>query len=230
MANTGEVLQQISLAANAFAQALRGPTAPPPGAYGSPQPYYAPQALPGFQMPADKVAWGTLAPPPAPVQPAPQAGGAMGALSAIWQSIVDFFRRLFRGVTSDAPAAPGFAAPTQGAYPAVNQDARAQAFQMFPTGSGLALGFVPVSSQRMGNQIVVSATGFGQARVYWEGDQLYFQQNSDRPRRVERMTSTRQPSGDTRFDVALEGGKSVSSEILADGRSLRYQGYNVTLG
>ncbi len=227
MANTGEVLQQISLAANAFAQAIRGAAAPPPGAY-APQPYYAPQTYPGAQMPADKVAWGTLAPPPVPVQPAPQAGGAMNTLSAIWQSIVDFFRRLFRGVTSSAP---GVSAPVPGtAYPAVNQDARAQAFQMFPTGSGLALGFVPVSSQRQGNQIVVSATGFGQARVYWAGDQLYFQQNSEQPRRVERMTSTRQPGGDTRFDVALEGGKSVTSEILADGRTLRYQGYTITLG
>ncbi|MBM3267574.1 MAG: hypothetical protein FJZ01_07995 [Candidatus Sericytochromatia bacterium] len=228
MGDSADVLNKISLAANAFAQALGRATAPPggPQPYGA-QPYYAPQAIPGAPVARDNVAWGTLAPPPAPAAPAPQTGGVMNTLSAIWQSILDFFRRLFRSVTTGNPAAAPAMPGT--AYPSVNQDARAQAFQMFPTGSGLALGFVPVSSQRYGNQIVVSATGFGQARVYWEGNQLFFQQNSSRPQRVDRMTSTRLPSGDARFDIFLEGGKTVSSDLLADGRSIRYQGYTVTL-
>lgn len=224
MGNSGDVLQQISMGATALANAIRQ-ASPQQAPYQQPG-YYPPQQFPSAPMPADRVGWGTLA-PPGPAPTAPPATGFMAVLTSAWQGIVDFFKKLFGGGTQNAPGAPF---PGGSSYPSVNNDARAQAFQMFPTGNGVALGFVPVNAQRHGNSIVVSASGFGGAKVWWQGDQMYFQEGSKQASRIDRMTSARQQNGDTRFDLTLDGGKTVSADILADGRTLRYQGYSITLG
>lgn len=256
----GATLQQVSVALGAFSNAIRQATSPPgtypqghpyaPGQYGAttyPAPYGVPTApaypVPGpvpAPMPGDRMQWSAPAAPaysrpgqPAqPVQPAP--GGFMGALSAIWNGIVDFFKRLFGGGAPPA-AAPGYPQPGvapqpgyAGAWPAYNPDARAQAFQMFPSGNGLALGFVPVNVQKNAQMIVASGMG-RQFKVYWQGNQLLFQDNNKAPQEVRNMTSQRQPDGTTTFSLTMADGKSQSADILPDGRTLRYQGYQVTL-
>ncbi len=235
----GTTLQQFGAAMGAFSAAI-GQATSPPGTYppGYPNaanpyatPYGAPTApaypIPG-PMPTDRMQWSAPAVPVQPTLPGqPAPSGFMGALTAIWTGIVDFFKRLFGGAPSPGATLPGVTQPGQ-TWPAYNPDARAQAFQMFPTGNGLALGFVPVNVQKNSQMIVASGMG-NQFKVYWQAGQLYFQENSKNPQQVNRMTSQRQSDGSTTFALTMDNGKTQSADMLADGRTLRYQGYQVTL-
>lgn len=248
----GTTLQQVGAAMGAFSSAIQQATSPPgtyPQGY-APNPYAAPYGAPTAPaypvpgpMPADRMQWTTPAAPAQqwqpgqpgqPVQPAPS--GFMGALSAIWNGIVDFFKRIFGGAQSPSTAQPGmyqqpgtYPQPGQAsAWPAFNPDARAQAFQMFPTGNGLALGFVPVNVQKNSQMIVASGMG-RQFKVYWQSGQLYFQENSKNPQMVKQMTSQRQADGTTSFALTMDNGKTQSADLSPDGRTLRYQGYQVSL-
>lgn len=217
------VMNQISTVANEvanIANQIAGRSVPPQG-----QPPYPMPA----SMPQDTYQWSPVvyapvasAPPPAPVTPAP-AGGFMQVLSSLFSQIAAFFKRLFTTPTAPAPAAP---APTARV---AMQDAREQLFAMMPTGRATVMGFVSVTVSRHPDRLVISAGSFGSAAVIRQGGEYFFQENNKQPVRVQGVSSSLNARGDMRFDITLESGKRVSAEILADGRTLRYDDRTLTL-
>lgn len=189
---------------------------------------YYPQPGP---MAQDRVQWspGAYPAPTAPAQPpaqtAPAPGGFMQVMSALFSKIASFFRQLFGG----AGSAPVGTAPV-GTVPAVPMaDAREQLFSMFPSGQGTVLGFVPVGVTRYADRIVASAGSFGQAAIVkYQGDYLFYE-NSKPPVKVSNVVSSRTATGDMHFDVTLENGKRIGADILADGHTIRYDRYTLTL-
>ncbi len=235
MSNFGTVLQQVSQIAGAVATGLNQ-------VYGQPSvPFVGSTAgatAPAMVMPSDTLTMQSPTPILAPVvtsQPAASSNGFMAALSNIWQGIVGFFKNLFGMSSSTSTASISSASITTASvtsaaqWPAVNSDARLQAFTMFPTGNGSALGFVPVSSQRTSSAIMLNFAGFKQFNLFWQNNQLYYSENGQTPALVSNMTSARQSDGSTQFVATLSSGKTLDFGISADGHALQYDGFNVTL-
>lgn len=202
---------------------------PVPAQAGMPQgQYQAPVA-----MAPDRTAWSqpaTALPPmprPRPEQ-APQPVGLMEVLSGWASSLVSFVKRLFAsGATAPAPAAAGAFTPS--ARPVAMADARAQLFDMMPTGQATVYGFVGVTVSRQADRIVVSAGSFGQGSVIRQNGEFYYQDRDNQPVRVSAVSSTVNERGDMRFAIMLESGKRIEAEILADGRTLTFDKYTLTL-
>lgn len=218
-----------------------------------PQAPAAPSVSSPARMPQDSLTLSGARPAFAPTSAAPTTLG--GAIRELLASVVDFFKRLFGGGKSQpTPVSPiGGQVPIGGAYPpsgnpypvggqvpggpwtapapwpAFNPDAREQLFAQFPTGNGVALGMFPVQVYRNGEAIVASAPGVGQGAIVRYQGNLFVHEGSKPPVRVAQATSQRAPNGDTRFDLVLETGKAVSAELLADGRTIRYRGYSITI-
>ena len=235
MSNFGTVLQQVSQIAGAVATGLNQvygqPSVPIVGSVPG-------ATAPAMVLPSDTWAMQAPAPVLAPVvtpQPTPSSTGFVAALSSLWQGIVGFFKRLFGlssspSASSVAPASFTPASVTSAAqWPAVNSDARLQAFTMFPTGSGSALGFVPVSVQRTQTAIMLNFAGFKQFNLFWQNNQMYYSENGHTPELVSGMSSARQADGSTQFAATLASGKTLDFGISADGHALQYDGLNVTL-
>lgn len=157
---------------------------------------------------------------PAPEVPFGGGPSVSETLGSIWRRFVDFLRRLFGA---------GEPVPPASAWPAYNPDARRQIAEMFPTGRGMALGFVPVRVWRQGGAVYGTASGYGGGALFWSNGDLYYQQEGKAPGRVAAARSTRDGNGDTHFEVFLESGKAIRADILADGRTVRHRGYQVTL-
>lgn len=224
------VMNQISTVANEvanIANQIAGRPVPPQGQPTYPQSTYPMPA----SMPQDTYQWSPVAypsaPPPAPVAPAP-SGGFMQVLSSLFSQIAAFFKRLFANPAAPAPAAPAPAAPAPTARVAM-ADAREQLFAMMPTGRATVMGFVSVTVSRHPDRLVISAGSFGSAAVIKQGGEYYFQENDKQPIRVQGVSSSLNAQGDMRFTIALENGKRVEAEILADGRTLRYDDRTLTL-
>ncbi len=235
MSNFGTVLQQVSQIAGAVATGLNqvyGQSSVP--IVGS----VSGASAPAMVLPSDTLTWQSPAPVLGPVVtpvPTTASSGFMAALSNLWQGIVGFFKSLFgmsssTATTSLSSASITTASVTSAAqWPAVNSDARLQAFTMFPSGNGSALGFVPVSVQRTQNAIMLNFAGFKQFNLFWQNNQLYYSENGHAPTLVSNMTSARQVDGSTQFVATLASGKSLDFGISADGHALQYDGFNVTL-
>lgn len=199
-------INTIAAQVSNLAYAVRGKTPPPATPFASP---ISPDQL---KLSAQSQ------PTVAPVQ---ASGGVMGGLKSMWDGLVSFFERLFGAKSASVATVPT-------GWPAVNNDAREQLFAMFPTGRAF-VAIVPVEARREGDTIVASATGFGKATITRKNGDLYYSVNGDAPARVSQVTSNRSANGDTRFDITLDEGRQVSAEILADGRTVRYGSYSVTL-
>jgi hypothetical protein len=146
-------------------------------------------------------------------------------LRSLWERFVTWLRGLFAGGREPVRGMP----PGHHSWPAYNPDARQQLFEMFPTGRGTVLGFVGVQVWRQNNAIYGQASGFGGASVFvWNGD-LYYQQQGKQPNRVAGALSTRDGFGRTHFQLTLDSGKTVEASIEADGRTIRYGKYSITL-
>ena len=207
--------------------------------------------LPGA-MPPDRMQLTAApsAPAPMPVAPAPASTPFMQVLSGWASQIAAFFKQLFASVAPPAgdgspvpanpstPAPPGGAAAPSGPSPAGNTvsasptaaaDAREKLFAMIPTGKATVYGFVGVTVSRQADRILVSAGSFGSAAVIKHQGEFFYQENNKQPVRVQGVTSSTTPSGDMRFAITLDSGKRVEAEILADGRTLRFDKYTLTL-
>lgn len=238
MSDFMQVLNQVGTIAGQVATVVGQVTGQTPTINpGAPMPPYYPQPGP---MAQDRIQWSPGAYPgmagsyPAqnapvlPVQtPPPAPGGFMQVMSALFSKIASFFKQLFGG-GGQAPVGtvPVGTAPV----PAVPMaDAREQLFSMFPTGQGTVLGFVPVSVTRYADRLIASAGSFGQAAIVkYQGEYLFYE-NNKQPVKVASAVSSRTPSGDMHFDLTLENGKKVGADILADGRTIRYDRYTLSL-
>lgn len=200
------VVQQVATLANQVNVLLHPEQAPAPAPTMRPdqwQPTYAPQ----------------------PAQQPVAAQSAPTGFRAIWDRIVNFFRNLFGRGTSTTSA---MAAQSVGSWPAYNTDARAQLWAMFPTGRGNALGVVPFTVTRNQDAIVMDA-GFSKAAIAKYQGEYFFYNKDDAPVRIAQVTSQRAANGSTQFNLALENGKQVNAAISADGHSLSFDSYTVTL-
>lgn len=197
--------------------------------------------LPG-PMAQDRAQFTASAPAPLPVAPAsappaPAASGLVQILSGWASQLAAFFKEIFgslatpTGTGNPSPAAaPAVSAPPAApALPAQAVDARDQLFAMIPTGRATVYGFVGVTVSRQDDRILVSAGSFGSAAVIKHQGEFYYQENDKPPVRVQGVTSHASPSGDMRFAITLDSGKRVEAEILADGRTLRFDKYTLTL-
>lgn len=230
MSDFMQVLNQVSMVAGQVATVVgqvtgRTPTITP----GAPQPPYYPQPGP---MAQDRVQWSPTAYPtqtapaqtPAQTAPAPAPGGFMQVLSTLFSKIASFFKNLLGGNPGSAPISnPPVTSPVPMA------DAREQLFSMMPSGQGSVLGFVPVTVSRYADRIVASAGSFGQAAIVKSQGEFFLYENNKQPVRVSSVVSNRTATGDMHFDITLENGKQVGADILADGRTIRYKNYTLTL-
>lgn len=191
------------------------PTYPQPGPMAQDRVTLSPGAMPTQSAPVL----------PAQTTPPPATGGFMQVLSTLFSKIASFFKQLFGGNSSPAPIATP--SPTT---PAVGMaDAREQLFSMMPTGQGTVLGIVPVSVTRYADRIIASAGSFGQAAILkYQGDYLFYE-NNKQPVKVSGVVSNRTASGDMHFDISLENGKQIGADILADGHTIRYDKYTLSL-
>lgn len=238
MSDFDKIVGQVSTVATQVASVIGQFTGHPPQGYGMPAPTYA--------MPQDRTTWSPQAMPAygpvlpnQPVTPnpvgapgtAPAPGGFMAVLSSFFSKIVSFFKGLFGGnqATAAGTTATTLTGISPASFPAASTDAREQLFQMIPIGQGTVLGFVPVAAARYADRILVNAGSFGKAAVLKSQGEYYYYQNDDKPLRIAGVTSSRNAAGDTHFDLALENGKMVGADILADGHTLRYQNYTLTL-
>lgn len=217
MSDYVQVLQQVSQFAYGVSEIARQIKGEPPA-----QP---PQQAPSMQ--GDRVQWSqpyqSQPQAPLPQQALAQEVGVMATLRAMGARFMDFLRRLF------SPGSAPVAQPATAAWPAVNPDAREQLFAQFPTGHGTVLGFVPVEARREPDRLVLEASGFGGATFSRQNGTYVFAQDGKAPVRISQVTSQRAPSGDTRFSIGLESGKTIELDLLANGRSLRYDNRVVTL-
>lgn len=227
MSDFMQVLNQVSMVAGQVATVVgqvtgRTPTINP----GMPQPPVYPQ--PGPMVP-DRTQWSPGVVPAQngpvlqPAQAAPAPGGFMQVLSSLFSRIASFFKQIFGGT----PNAPVGSPPTT--MPAPLTDAREQLFTMMPTGQGTVLGLVPVTVSRYADRIVASAGSFGNAAIVkYQGEYLFYE-NNKQPVRVSNVASSRTATGDMHFDITLESGKRIGADIMADGRTIRYENYTLTL-
>ncbi len=199
------------------------PSYPQPGPMAQDRVQWSPGAVPAYPTyPTQPTAPVQTLPAPVPTTPAP--GGFMQVMSAFFSKIANFFKQLFGGAQPGAPV--GAPPPTA---PVPMADAREQLFQMFPTGQGTVLGFVPVTVSKYADRIVASAGSFGSAAIVkYQGDYLLYEGNKQ-PVKVSSVVSSRSATGDMHFDITLENGKKVGADILADGRTIRYDRYTLTL-
>lgn len=228
MSDFMQVLNQVSMVAGQVATVVgqvtgRTPTLNP----GMPQPPVYQQPGP---MAQDRVQWspGTApaqnAPVLQPAQTSPAPGGFMQVLSSLFSRIASFFKQIFGGAPDGAPVSNP---PVT--MPAPMADAREQLFSMMPTGQGTVLGLVPVTVSRYADRIVASAGSFGNAAIVkHQGDYLFYE-NDKQPVRVSNVVSSRTATGDMHFDISLENGKRIGADLMADGRTIRYQNYTLTL-
>lgn len=214
-----QVVNRITVVANEVAriadQFSGRPTLP-----GAPAPSTV--TLPGA-MAQDRVQWTMPAPVPQPVPQSPPSQGLMGVLSTLGAQISDFFKRLFSGAStvSTSEATPAGLTPTV--------DAREQLFRMIPTGRATVFGFVSVNVSRAADRVTIDAGSFGRAVIAKQQGEYYFQQDNKPPVRVKGVTSSSNGAGGLRFDITLDSGKQHSMEILADGRTLRYEKHQLQL-
>ncbi|MBO9541628.1 hypothetical protein J7643_13655 [bacterium] len=218
MSDYVQILQQVSQFAYGVSEIARQIKGEPPA---QPQ-----QPVPTMQ--GDRAQWSQPYQPPAsapvaPLQAPAQGMGVMSTLRAMGSRLMDFLRRLF------SPGASAPAAQPTTSWPAVNPDAREQLFAQFPTGRGTVLGFVSVEARREPDRLVLEASGFGGATFSRQNGTYVFAQDGKAPIRISQVTSERAPSGDTRFSISLESGKTIALDLLANGRSLRYDNRVVTL-
>lgn len=239
MSDFDKIVGQVSTVAAQVAQVInvfKGPQAPMPGQY----PGQVPGQVPVYQMPRDQATWNpgvvpmTQAPVayqqpvPLPVgQPGqPAQGGFMQALSSFFSKIANWFKGLFGAKTATtAGTLPVSTLPGQ----VPQNDARALLFQMFPAGTGKALGLWPVTVAKYQDRILVDVPGLMKAAILNYQGQYFFYDNDKAPVRVANVQATRGMQGETNFAIALENGKTVNAAILADGRTIRYENYQLTM-
>ena len=232
MSDFMQTINRITTVANEIA-AIAGQFSgqPVPTAPGASQTTIGP--LPG-SMAQDRVqlsTWPTTttpAPKPASPTPAPAPGSFMQVLSGWMSRIASFFKQLFSGAATSTSSVGTPTSPVS-TRPVAMADAREQLFAMMPTGQATVYGFVGVSVSRQADRILVSAGSFGSAAVIKQQGEFFYQENNKQPVRVNGVSSTVSPSGDMRFAITLDSGKKVEAEILADGRTLRFDKYTLTL-
>lgn len=194
-------------------------------------------ALPGSPAPAtssgamaqDRMQWASPAPVAPPQPPSSPSQGLMGILSTLGARISDFFKRLFGGASTLPASGSAPVAPPPSAGLAPMADAREQLFRMIPTGRATVFGLVSVNVSREADRVRIDAGSFGQAVISKQQGEFYFQQDNKPPIRVKGVASSSNGAGGLRFDITLDSGKQHSMELLADGRTLRYEKYQLQL-
>ena len=175
---------------------------------------------------------------PAPMLPAQATPGLVQLLSGWASQLAAFVKQVFASFATPAggaspatlPSPVGSTASAPPSAPATaSVDAREMLFAKIPTGKATVYGFVGVTVSRQDDRILVSAGSFGSAAVIKHQGEFYYQENDKPPVRVQGVTSQTSPSGDMRFGITLDSGKRVEAEILADGRTLRFDKYTLTL-
>jgi hypothetical protein len=164
--------------------------------------------------------------PPAPVPPdLPTYCGTLGDFAALQQRVL--------GPRPQSPAV-GLTVLQSPAVPA-GDDGVARLLAQIPTGSGTAMGFVPVTIAREGAGIRFNAPVLGEVRILPAGGRWQVHKGGEVAAFVKRASESRDPQGNPTYTLELESGaRQVPAEpiviTVADGgRTLKYGTYSVTM-
>lgn len=102
-------------------------------------------------------------------------------------------------------------------------------WKLFPTGQGRMMYVWPVAISKTSSRILLETPGILKAEIRVEqGGMVTYRENALPPQRVTGVTATKVGS-ENRFAIRMESGQVYQATVLADGHTLRYQTYQLSV-